>query len=301
MKFKKKIVWVTAECFIDVDIQIIPFLSNYYDIKWIVVKNKISKINYKELIDKLFRGMDIDIDFFEIKSRTRNIIIIREYISLISFIKSYEADIYYFDFSGIPYFFPLLRLFKGKKDVVIAAHNVSTPKGAVNTFLATLYMKFILHSFDNFQVFSLNQEKVIKNKTKNKNIFYAPLALKNFGSSNISQNEIITFLSFGYIRRYKRIDVLISAANLVFEKTKKKFLVKIFGSCTEWNKYKDLIKYPFLFDLRIDFIPNEEISDIFTSSHYFVLPYQDIAQSGAMTVAFNYNLPVIASNIDSFR
>jgi glycosyltransferase involved in cell wall biosynthesis len=35
-------------------------------------------------------------------------------------------------------------------------------------------------------------------------------------------------------------------------------------------------------------------------SDYFVMPYQDIAQSGAITVAFQYNVPVIVSDIPQF-
>ena len=31
-----------------------------------------------------------------------------------------------------------------------------------------------------------------------------------------------------------------------------------------------------------------------------MLPYEDVAQSGPHMIAYNYNLPVIASNIDGF-
>ena len=31
------------------------------------------------------------------------------------------------------------------------------------------------------------------------------------------------------------------------------------------------------------------------------MPYQDIAQSGAMTLALCYNIPIIASNLDTFK
>jgi glycosyltransferase involved in cell wall biosynthesis len=114
------------------------------------------------------------------------------------------------------------------------------------------------------------------------------------------KSDLITFLNFGIISRYKRVDVLINAAVLAYEKTNLKFIVKIAGRCKNWDSYQSLIKYPFLFDLRIESIPNEEVADLFASSHYFVLPYQDISQSGALMVALNYNLPVLASNVRSF-
>ena len=48
-------------------------------------------------------------------------------------------------------------------------------------------------------------------------------------------------------------------------------------------------------------IPSDEVAGLFESCDYFVMPYQSIAQSGAMTVAMNYNLPVIASDLDTFH
>ena len=61
-----------------------------------------------------------------------------------------------------------------------------------------------------------------------------------------------------------------------------------------------MIKYPDVFELDIRRIPNEEVANLFAVSDYFVLPYQDIAQSGAITVAFQYNVPVIVSDIPQF-
>jgi glycosyltransferase involved in cell wall biosynthesis len=87
----------------------------------------------------------------------------------------------------------------------------------------------------------------------------------------------------------------------VYEKTNNKFKIKIFGYCSDWEKYERLIKYPEIFELRIESIQNEEIPRLFKESHYLVMPYQDLAQSAALTVAFNYNLPVIASGIDSLK
>lgn len=48
-------------------------------------------------------------------------------------------------------------------------------------------------------------------------------------------------------------------------------------------------------------IDDEEIPELFTKSDYLVLPYEDVAQSGPHMIAYNYNLPVIASDIDGFK
>ena len=298
---KKKIIWITADHFIDVDLPIIPYLVTYYDITWLIVESGSNTIDYHRIIEDKIHGLPIKIEYIKIRSRIRNIKIIFEYISLFRRVKNQRVDLIYFDFDGFPYFNFFFYKFFNQKKTIVAIHNVSTPKGAVNYSLAKRYTNFTLSKFKNIQVFSLSQLSVLNEKFKNKNVLYAPLALKDFGKSSLKPNEKITFLCFGLIREYKRVDVLINAAQKAYEETKKTFLVKIAGNCNHWEKYQKLIKYDFLFDLRIDRVPNEDIPDLFAYSHYFVLPYQDIAQSGALTVGLNYNLPVIVSELPAFK
>jgi glycosyltransferase involved in cell wall biosynthesis len=109
------------------------------------------------------------------------------------------------------------------------------------------------------------------------------------------------FLNFGIIRDYKRVDTLINAAIIAKEKTNIPFKIRIAGRCDNWTHYQRMIKFPEIFELKIGQVPNNEVPELFNTSHYFVLPYQDIAQSGALTVALNYNLPIIASRLPSFE
>lgn len=298
---RKKIAWITVDSFIDVDLPIIPVLANKYDIHWYVVLGKNTDIDYYSLINDRVDKTKLMLTIIRLKNRIRNPFLCFEYIKLVLKLKKEIADIYYIDMPGMPYFLPLVRFFLGVKKTIIATHNVSTPKGAINYRLAKKYMQYTLKSFNNFHVFSKSQHKILVSKHPFKNVLIAPLALKDFGESKLSTPDLITFLNFGIIREYKRVDVLIEAANIAYEKTNIKFIVKIAGKCDHWAKYVRLIKYPFLFDLRLKSIPNDEVPDLFASSHYFVLPYQDIAQSGALTVALKYNLPVLASDLEGFK
>jgi glycosyltransferase involved in cell wall biosynthesis len=296
----KKITWVTSDCFIDVDLPVIPKLSTQFNINFFLIIDKISIINHDILLENNLKFSNVLTNIIKLKNRIRSPFLFLEYVNLVFMLKREKSDLYYINFPGLPYFLPLLRLFLGSKKMIIATHNVSTVNGSNSMILNNLYMKFTLSTFDNFHVFSENQRREINNNYNNKNLLYAPLALKNYGKSDKNKSDLITFLNFGIISRYKRVDVLINAAVLAYEKTNLKFIVKIAGRCKNWDSYQSLIKYPFLFDLRIESIPNEEVADLFASSHYFVLPYQDITQSGALMVALNYNLPVLASNVRSF-
>ena len=131
------------------------------------------------------------------------------------------------------------------------------------------------------------------------------MAIKDYGEPTKQrqriENDKIVFLFFGIISPYKRVDLLIEAAQSLYERGYKNFKIKIAGSCKTWPKYAAEIKYPELFDIRIERIPNSEVADLFAESDYFVMPYQDIAQSGAITVAYRYSLPIILSDLSQFK
>ncbi len=65
--------------------------------------------------------------------------------------------------------------------------------------------------------------------------------------------------------------------------------------------YQPLIKYGDAFELDIRRIEESEIPKLFGESHYLVLPYKSVTQSGPLRIAYGYNVPVIASDLDGFK
>ncbi|MDE6292806.1 MAG: glycosyltransferase [Bacilli bacterium] len=129
--------------------------------------------------------------------------------------------------------------------------------------------------------------------------------LKDYGNKKQRRESALTrFLFFGNIIPYKRLDILLDAINNLVEEGIDNFKVSICGYCRPeiWeSKYAPIIKYPKYIECDIRRIPNELVGTYFCQNDYFVMPYQDIAQSGAMTVALNYNMPIIASDLDTFK
>lgn len=300
--YKKNICWITGDYFLDTDVFVVPKLLDVFNIKWFIIKNKKSVYSHDALLNKVMSSIISNISVIELRYRLRDVRVIIQFVKLLKQVIKENPDIIYIAYSGLPYFMPLVKLMINSKIVIFASHNVTTPKGAVNMVFASKYQKYILKSFCNFHVFSKNQFDYIKNKYPSKNIFYAPMTLKDFGKSNkLPTNDVISFLFFGLIRKYKRLDLLILAACNVFEKTEVSFKVTIAGRCENWKEYQTLIRYPNIFNLMIKDIPDNQIADLFCSNHYLILPYQDGTQSGPLKIAFNYNIPIIASDIDAFR
>lgn len=299
---KKKICWITSSFLLDVDIPIVPDLQVDFDIDWIVLTTSSNYDGDKALIEA--KGcykyrLVIDGGVFIHPKK------FFFYRKLIKEIKTHNYDLYYFDFLGMPYFIPLVQMMLPKEKCIIAAHNVKTPKGARYYWLAKPYMDYVVNVYHNFQVFSINQLDLLKSLNSKANILYAPLCLKDYGKPTVEKDKLpITFLFFGNIVEYKRVDLLLEATKILEKKGVTDFKVQISGYCRQdkWeSKYAPLMKGLKNVSIDIRRIPNEEIPNLFEKSHYFVMPYQDIAQSGAMTVALCYNIPIIASELDTFK
>ena len=299
---KKKICWITSSFLLDVDIPIVPALQGSYHIDWIVLTTKANRDGDKKLIENAGCRHYEMVENQGVFISPRKMLFYRQ---LLKKIKNGGYDLFYFDYMGMPYFLPMAQCMLPKEKIIIAAHNVKTPNGARYYWLAKPYMDYVIRMFRNFQVFSLNQLNLLRSLKKNANILYAPLCLKDYGIPTVKKPDVpISFLFFGNIVDYKRLDLLLQATRIMNDKGVKGFKVQISGYCRpeKWNeKYEPMLKGLDNVETDIRRIPNEVIPNLFENSHYFVMPYQDIAQSGAMTVALRYNIPIIASELDTFK
>lgn len=302
----KRISWITPTCYVDVDLYIIKELCFQYNIHWIVILQPKDGINTQQYIETtLGVNNNIKITYVWQKNRLRSLKNIKFIWDFIQLAKSTTPDIIYISEYAQPFGILLYKFLLPINKTIAACHNVTTPKGAQQEKFAKFYTNLWLKTFVNIQTFSKSQCKVLQQRYKGKNILMSYLALKDYGVPTITKKNdenIIRFLVFGNIVKYKRIDLLLKAANILYEKGIKGFKIRIAGNCKEWDQqYAPIIKYPELFDLQIKRIPNEDVANLFVDSDYFVMPYQDIAQSGAITVAFRYNIPVICSDIEQFK
>jgi len=299
----KKISWITPECFIDVDLPVIKYLRKSFDIRLILVLPAKGIDNEKYVQSFLGDYSGVDIYYVYLQGRARSLSSILSYNKIINLAKDFLPDLYYISLMGMPYALPLYKLRLPIKKCIVPCHNVSTPKGATNEKLAEVYKNWWLKTFKNIQVFSQSQYKILTNLHRNKNVLMAHLMIKDYGNPTIAcpQDGIVRFLFFGNVVRYKRLDLLLEAVNILHDRGFSNFKLIIAGNCKTWELYSGLIKHKNLVETRIERIPNEDVANLFAQSHYFVMPYQDIAQSGAITVAFRYNVPTIVSDIAQFK
>lgn len=298
----KSIVWITPDCFLDTDVRVLDHLSDLYHIRWFIIRPVTIPTGYEGQIEDIKKKGTV-VDYFQIHKKgmdPRNLI---RFYKLAKIVRNSKAEFVYTCLAYPFYYLPLMAHIIGTDKIVLAIHNARVPKGGSNYFRNKLYNAYAIRRFKHFQTFSKSQYDYLNSKNNNKGVTYIPFYPKDYGKpkNNTEKSEQITLLNFGYIREYKRIDVLIKAAQKAFLETGKLFKVIIAGECADWSKYQSIIEFDQLFDLRIRRIENDEIPNLFAEADYFVAPYQDIAQSGSVIVALTYAVPVIASRLPAFE
>ena len=144
-----------------------------------------------------------------------------------------------------------------------------------------------------------------------KNIQTLFLPLHNFFQKTDTDKKVLiesdstttTLLAFGNIRHYKGVDLLLHALHglkdehphlrlhiageLFYEKDNSIDIPKL----VQELQLSDIVQL----DLR--YIPNEEIPHIFEQADLAVFPYRSASQSGSLTVAYSFGVPVIATKV----
>ncbi len=108
-------------------------------------------------------------------------------------------------------------------------------------------------------------------------------------------------LFFGFIKPYKGVMNLIDSAHHLREAFGENLRVLIVGDIYgEKQPYLDRIAASGaaeIIDLVDGFVPDETVEDYFLAADLAVLPYVSATQSGIIQIAYNYDLPVVTTNV----
>ena len=117
-----------------------------------------------------------------------------------------------------------------------------------------------------------------------------------------------TILFFGAIRPYKGLEYLVAAFQRIAPKHESYRLIIAGEPKKESLRYLRDIQATVEKDSsrervmqKIEFIPDDETELYFKAADVLVLPYTRIFQSGVLFLAYSFGLPVIASDVASFR
>lgn len=303
MMEKLKILWVTADCFIDHDIQIVPLVSQKVFINWIILfNNENNRYTKKNINDTIRNCPNISVDYLRFKYRSRypqNVIV---YNKIYDLYKKYQTNIIHLDcWQDSPWIIPLMQKLPIEKTILVAHHG-EVHDGFKHKRVCNLLRRIVFSKIKYVKMFSKSQASLFERHFPSAKLYVFKLPL--IGEGNPTNSRQVTppvlFLSFGGINYAKNVELLADAACNLYEKGYRDFKVVIKGNCSDKESFMQHVKYPEVIEADLRFIDNSEIPDMFNSCHFFVQPYRIVTQSGPFKIAMNYNVPLITSNLPGF-
>jgi glycosyltransferase involved in cell wall biosynthesis len=117
-------------------------------------------------------------------------------------------------------------------------------------------------------------------------------------------NNMKILLFFGFIRKYKGLDILLEAIRILKEKNSAllaslKFLIagEFYEDPKDYYRMMDEYGIRDYLILRTDFIPDSEVRYYLCAADGIVQPYRNATQSGVTPLAYHFDKPMIVTNV----
>jgi D-inositol-3-phosphate glycosyltransferase len=199
----------------------------------------------------------------------------------------------------------------GTTKIIALVHNLIPHEKRIGDKGLT---QFFIKKMDGFIAMSKSVLKDIEKFDASKQKMLSPHPLyDNFGESKSREEALKAIgldtqcnylLFFGIVRKYKGLDILLSAfADKNLNNGKLKLIVA--GEFYDDNaEYLDIIKKHKLEDnviLRSTFIPDAEVVNYFCAADIIVQPYRNATQSGVTQIAYHFNKPMLVTDVGGLR
>jgi len=210
---------------------------------------------------------------------------------------------------------------RGKK-IVLTAHNVNQARrdkhdSLLNRLTLRIQYRLTDHIF-------VHTEKMKDELHRDYGVPEQATTVIPFGINNAVPNTALTsteakqrlgigdsektILFFGNMRSSKGLEFLLAAFERIITSDMRYRLIiagrRMKEFQRQWEDIQPAVSRFFeqgLVILRNEFIPDEEMELYFKAADVLVLPYTEIFQSGVLFLGYSFGLPVIATDVGSFR
>ncbi len=190
-----------------------------------------------------------------------------------------------------------LRRIARERPLVITAHNaLPRRERAFDAWreALTLAARVVVHSrqaVERLADFGIERAKLVRIPHP---VFDAP------GELQVEPPSGRTLLFFGLIRRYKGLDVLVSALPEIRSRVPDVRLVVAGDPLEPIEPVRELASSLGVDDAiewRLGFVPDPEVAPLVASAAAVVLPYREIESSGVLALAFGHGRPAVVSDL----
>lgn len=113
-------------------------------------------------------------------------------------------------------------------------------------------------------------------------------------------SEKKTLLFFGLIRYYKGLDLLIEAMSQLDETYQLVIAGECYGSFDKYQEQIDVSNASGRIWVYNQYINDNEIASYFSAADALILPYRSATQSGVVSIAYQFNVPMISTPVGDF-
>jgi glycosyltransferase involved in cell wall biosynthesis len=110
-----------------------------------------------------------------------------------------------------------------------------------------------------------------------------------------------TILFFGLIRDYKGLDLLIDAVSMLDDSYQLIIAGETYGSFDTYNEQIKKADHPERIKVFNRYISDKEVPLFFSAADVCALPYRSATQSGITSIAYHFELPLIATNTGGLK
>lgn len=249
--------------------------------------------------------------------------IIKFYARLINYCITTEAEIYHSHFPNKILFidFVIINIILKirKKKIIYTAHNIDFKRDNKQSYYKSLILNIHYRLVNSIIVHNSYSAKILNNsypQTINKtHIVKIGININTF-KTNLTKTEARsmlgissdkkTILFFGGINPYKGLEILLYAFAELF-KIDSGFLLIVAGSPRNKEYFKQITYLIERLGIKnnikeyYSFIPDDDVEKFFKAADCCVLPYKSIFQSGVHVLSYSFGVPVIASDVGSFK
>lgn len=232
------------------------------------------------------------------------------YFKTVHDIEQYAPDVliisYWISFFVPAYAHVANRLKKQCKVITLLHNAIPHEPRFFDQFLA----KILFKQSDAFIVLSENvAQDLLAMKPRAKYLLTPHPLYDHFGkkiAKNIAQASLgidsskKTLLFFGLIRDYKGLDLLIQAMDLLDEDYQLVVAGECYGSFDKYQALIDCSQAGNRIKVYNQYIDDADVATFFSAADALVLPYRSATQSGVVSLAYHFDLPMLATNVGDF-
>ena len=173
-----------------------------------------------------------------------------------------------------------------------------------------IFTKYFVNACDAFLALSSSVLYDLSKFTKTTAKKYIPHPIYNIFGNKISKQDALSnlglnpedkhLLFFGFVRKYKGLDLILKAMadNRIKELGVKLIIAgEFYDNKSEYTDLIDVLGIKNQIILNSDFIPSEKVKDYFCASDMITQTYRTATQSGVTQIAYHFERPMLVTNV----